>query len=77
MTYKHAGDIGDLLAFLPVIRHHGSGVLHIEAATYTRRPLLKENWNGIDRICKAQPYISDVREWRGERIDVNGNDFRS
>lgn len=76
-TYRHAGDIGDLIYFLPVIRHFGGGVLYIEAATYTRQCLTLDKWCGLDLLLKQQPYIVDVLPWRGERVSVNGNDFRA
>lgn len=77
MTYRHAGDVGDLLFALPAVRHNGRGIVYLEAANYTRVPLTPDNWRGIDRILKAQPYIDDVRQWKGEPTDINLNDFRS
>jgi len=76
-TYRHAGDIGDLLAFLPVIRHFGGGVLYIEAAPYTRQFLTPDKWCGLDLLLKEQPYIVDVLPWKGERVSMCGNDFRA
>jgi len=77
MTFRHAGDVGDLIASLPVVRHLGGGTMFLEAATYTRVPLTRENWRGIDRILRAQPYIFGVEEWRGQQVNVNLNDFRA
>lgn len=77
MTFRHAGDLGDLCAFLPVIRAHGGGVLYIEAATWTRERLTPDNWRGLDLLLKAQPYIVDVLPWKGERVHICGNDFRA
>jgi hypothetical protein len=76
-TFKHSGDIGDLLGFLPVIRHFGGGVLYIEAAGYTRQRLTPDKWCGLDLLLKAQPYIVDVLPWNGQQVSVNGNDFRA
>lgn len=76
-TFRHAGDRGDLIYFLPVIRHFGGGVLYIEAAPYTRERLTPENWAGLDLLLKQQPYIVDVLPWRNERTAVCGNDFRA
>jgi hypothetical protein len=36
-----------------------------------------DNWRGLDRILKAQHYISDVREWRGDRVTFNLDDWRA
>jgi len=76
-TYRHAGDIGDLLAFLPVIRYFGGGVLYIEAAPYTRQFLTPDKWRDLDLLLKEQPYIVDVLPWNGERVSICGNDFRA
>lgn len=78
LKFKHAGDIGDIIYSLPVVRAFGGGEFLIEAANYTRTILTPNNWHGIDRILSAQPYISNVREWRyREPVNVNLNDFRA
>lgn len=77
LTYKHAGDIGDIIAFLPVMRYFGGGDLLIEAAPYTRQRLTPDKWCGLDLLLKQQPYINDVREWNFELCNYNGNDFRA
>lgn len=77
-TFRHAGDIGDVIYSMPVVRAFGGGVLLLEAASYTRRPLIPENWCGIDLLLKQQPYISDVQQWpTGQPVTVNLNDFRA
>ena len=76
-TYRHAGDIGDVLFSLPVIRYFGGGVLFIEAARYTRQLLTPDKWCGLDVLLKQQPYITDVLPWHGERVTVCLNDFRA
>lgn len=77
LTYRHAGDVGDCIWFLPVIRHHGTGALFIEAAPYTRQKLTPDKWACMTKLLKAQPYIADVREWAGQTTDYCGNDFRA
>jgi hypothetical protein len=77
LTYRHAGDIGDIIAGLPVIRFFGGGDLLIEAAKYTRQLLTIDKWCGIDILLKQQPYITDVRPWTGEFVNYNLNDFRA
>lgn len=76
-TFRHAGDIGDIVSSLPVIRYFGGGALLIEAADYTRQKLTKDKWCGLDLLLKQQPYITDVREWNREMVSVNLNDFRA
>lgn len=77
ITYKHFGDAGDVIAGLPVIRHFGRGILYLEASVYTRVPLTRDNWRGLDRILKEQPYIQDVLEWKREPVSYNLNDWRA
>lgn len=77
ITYRHAGDRGDIIAALPIIRQLGAGVLYIEASSYTREMLTPDKWLGLDRLFREQPYIADVREWRRESVTYNLNDWRS
>lgn len=77
MTFRHAGDIGDIIAFLPTMRALGGGELLIEAATYTRQQLTPDKWCGVDLLIKQQPYVTDVRPWSREFANFNGNDFRA
>jgi hypothetical protein len=76
-TFRHAGDLGDIIAALPAIRYLGGGVLLIEASTYTRQMLTPDKWLGLDKIIKEQPYISDVQEWKKTTANYNLNDFRT
>lgn len=77
LTFRHAGDLGDILAFLPAMRYFGGGDLLIESAPYTRQRLTPDKWCGLDILLKQQPYINDVREWKQELCNYNGNDFRA
>lgn len=77
ITFRHAGDLGDIVYSLPVIRYAGGGTLLIEAAHYTRQLLVPENWCGIDDLLMRQPYIKSVEPWgNGVRATYNLNDFR-
>lgn len=75
-VFRHAGDLGDIVYSLPVVRHMGGGVLYIEAAPYTRQKLTRDKWCGIDRLLAEQPYISGVTDHRPSGVTVNLNDFR-
>lgn len=77
MTFRHAGDAGDIIYALPAIKYFGRGLLYIESAPYTRVPMTPDKWNGLDLLLKAQPYIADVKPWNREATDWNCNDFRS
>lgn len=77
-TFRMAGDLGDLIYSLPMMRAVGGGEVLIEAAPYTRQMLTPDKWCGIDKLLRAQPYITGVREWiYGENATVNANDFRA
>lgn len=72
------GDLGDCIAALPTIRALGGGTMFLRASAITRVKLTRDNWNGIDLLLKAQPYISDVVEWTGNHgVDYNLNLFRN
>lgn len=81
MTFKHAGDLGDIIFSLPVMRALCNGqpsTLLIEAVSYTRQFLTPDKWCGIDALLKQQSYISDVRPYiAGEPVHRNLNDFRA
>lgn len=51
--------------------------MFLRASQLTRVRLTPENWNGIDLLMKAQPYISDVFEWSNHKSDYNLNLFRN
>ncbi len=75
-TFRSAGDLGDIIYSLPVVRALGGGIFYIEASQVTRQCLTRDKWAGIDLLLRKQPYIADVREWRGEVTEVCLNDFR-
>lgn len=80
ITFRHAGDRGDIIASLPVVKYlcgTGQCIFYLEAATYTREMLTPENWRGLEKILQAQPYITTVLPWRGEKTHYNLNDFRA
>jgi len=81
MAFRHAGDLGDILYSLPVLRALCGGqpsALLIEATHYTRQCLTRDKWCGIDELLMRQPYIADVRPYNpGEGVTINLNDFRA
>lgn len=80
-AFRHAGDLGDIIYSLPVMRalcHGDKGAMLIEAASYTRQLLIPQNWCGIEHLLFQQPYVGDVRPYRlGEAVNYNLNDFRA
>lgn len=75
-TFRTAGDYGDCLYQLPVVRYHGGGILYCEAARYTRQYLVWDLWKPMVPLLMAQNYIRDVQPWVGQQTDYNLNDFR-
>lgn len=76
ISIRHSGDAGDLISGMPAMRALGVSVVYLEAATYTRVMMTRENWRGLDRILLDQPYIKEVHEWRNHYTSFNGNDWR-
>jgi len=76
-SFRHAGDIGDIIGGLPVIRYFGGGVLFIEAAPYTRQFLTPDKWCGLDLLLNEQPYIHGVLPWERQQVNMVLNDFRA
>lgn len=78
MTFKHAGDAGDILYSMPTIRALGGGFLCLHAERWTREPMTHSKVQSLRSLLITQPYIEHVR-WLepGDRADVNLNDFRA
>jgi hypothetical protein len=83
IAFKHAGDLGDIVYSLPVVKSlckslGQQAAFLIEAANYTRQMLTPDKWCGINELLMRQPYIADVRPWiKGEPVNFNLNDFRA
>ncbi len=77
-SFRHAGDIGDIIYSMPVMRAKGGGVLLIEAAPYTRQFLTPDKWCGVDELLKRQHYVHEVIPYqKGMHVTFNLNDFRA
>tara|TARA_R110000822_G_scaffold201002_1_gene338407 strand:+ start:197 stop:910 length:714 start_codon:yes stop_codon:yes gene_type:complete len=86
-TYKHSGDLGDIIYSLPVIKALGPGILYLDPkggentliGAKPARGKTKLNSNSINAIkslLEFQYYIQEVKEWNGENIDFNLDEFR-
>jgi hypothetical protein len=87
-TFKHSGDLGDIIFALPTIRALGGGVLYLDPDGGMSDPFVK--WRHLTRtrlnaasigelapLLRQQPYITDVRHWLGEPVDHNLDQFRA
>jgi hypothetical protein len=86
-TFKHSGDMGDVIFSLPAVRAMGGGILYLDPEGGLSSPLVK--WKGRDRtklsaaiidsatpFLRMQPYVEDVRHWHGEAVDCDLDEFR-
>lgn len=88
-TYKHSGDLGDIIFSLPAVRALGGGILYLDPEGGEKEPLVswggglfthtKLTEKGIDSVrelLEHQDYIDEVRLWDGEAVDYNLDEFR-
>jgi hypothetical protein len=86
-TFKHSGDMGDIVLALPTIRAMGGGILYLDPTGGAKEPLVhltgiaktKLNAAAIERfkpLLARVPYVTEVRLWNGEPVDVNLDAFR-
>jgi|SRR5271170_1878537 len=86
-TFKHSGDLGDIIFSLPAIRALGGGILYLDPEGGLSNPLVTSYGKNHTKINDAiidsfkpilirQPYIVDVLPWHGEQIDHDLDEFR-
>lgn len=87
-TFKHSGDLGDVLFALPTIRALGGGVLYLDPNGGQDEPIIRRHLKrgrtrlnaksieSLGPILCQQPYIEEVRVWGGEPVDCNLDAFR-
>lgn len=88
-TFKHSGDLGDIIYSLPIIKKLGGGILYLDITGGEDEPIIqaqcltkktKFNQSAYDFIrplLLEQSYIKDVRIYSSNiKIDYNLNQFR-
>ncbi len=86
-TFKHSGDTGDIIFSLPAIRALGGGVLYLDPDGGFSNPLVKfadkvrtklnaASIQSLAPVLTQQPYIEAVKEWHGEPVDYDLDEFR-
>jgi len=86
-SFKHSGDMGDIIFSLPAIRALGGGVLYLDPkggdgnplmkwADKTRTRLTAASIDSLKPLLLLQPYITDVQYWEGQPIDFDLDLFR-
>jgi hypothetical protein len=87
-TFKHSGDLGDIIYSLPTIRALGGGILYLDPngggnnefiqrqIPERKTKLNKLSIESLTPILLEQPYINDVRLWSDEPVDYDLDKFR-
>ena len=77
-TFKHNGNLGDIIFSLPAIITLGGGKLYIDkyAPGIEARPFTDEMIDQIIELLKTQSYLKEVTRYNGEHIDYDLNKFR-
>jgi hypothetical protein len=87
-TFKHSGDLGDIIYSLPTVRALGGGTLLLDIMGGPDEPLVRQTCIGgrtkfgrpgydtVRPLLVQQPYVQDVRVWQGEPVDHNLDRFR-
>lgn len=83
-TFKHSGDIGDLLYSLPVVRYLGGGTLLLNPNGLPSIKIdgSKSGFNPelikiLLPLLEAQPYISKAGTWEDQDVDLDIDRFRN
>lgn len=82
ITFKHAGDLGDIIYSLPTIQYLGGDIIMLEESQIPperggpRKPLSMANAAPLIPLLKSQPYVHGVQQWAGEPVTVDFNQFR-
>ena len=87
-TFKHSGDLGDIIYSLPTIKKLGGGILYLDITGGSDEYICKAqcmegktkfnevSFNYIKPLIETQSYIKKVEIYNGEKIDYNLNNFR-
>lgn len=75
-TFKHSGDLGDIIMSLPTIRALGGGELYLNLNNEFKTKLNENSLNVLKGVLELQSYISKVDFWNGQKIDYNLDEFR-
>jgi len=91
VTFKHSGDMGDIIYSLPTIKQMGGGILYLDINGGNTSKIVRANTDifGKDRLAfnvdcyqflepllKKQDYIKELHVWNGEVVDHDLDEFR-
>ena len=88
-TFKHSGDLGDIIFSLPTVKALGGGILYLDPrggeeeplvswanGLYNKTKLTEKGIESVRELLEYQDYIHEVRLWSGEEVDFNLDMFR-
>jgi hypothetical protein len=86
-TFRHSGDLGDIIFSLPAVRALGGGILYLDPEGGESSPLVKywdktrtrlnaQTITSLKPLLLRQPYVKDVRFWAGEAVDYHLDEWR-
>jgi len=82
-SFKHSGDLGDILYALPTVKALGGGILYLDVDGGKTEPeVIKQNPRGRNKfnangyatirpLLLQQPYLTDVQVWQGQAVAYN------
>ena len=77
-TFRHSGARGDLVYGLSAVKAMGGGTLYLNRGEkcHFGIPMGDAEFEGVRRFLKAQPYVDEVLDWKGEPVDCDMDEFR-
>lgn len=84
-TFKHSGNLGDIIFSLPTIIALGGGILLLESDNSKPDidekapfpfPFSSDQRTQMIELLKKQPYLKEVRPFAGEKVDYDLDKFR-
>jgi hypothetical protein len=82
-TFYSSGDLGDIIAALPILKQQGGGRLYLgpgHSQPNTREPMTLERFNSIRSLLESQYYITETRflsQFDKGQIDQDLSTFRN
>lgn len=78
LSFKHSGDLGDILFSLPTIKALGGGSLYLSQSEtgFTREPMTETRAGFLAPLLACQPFLSKVEIYRGQAVAYDLDYFR-
>ena len=74
-TFKHSGDLGDIIYSLYFVQSMGGGDMYLNTSGETK--FSEKEFKSIKSFLESQSYITSVSLWKGEEVDFNLDLFRN